>query len=39
VVPIRHDTARLADAHIDIYASCGGPGTFAILGTIFYTVP
>jgi hypothetical protein len=26
-------------AHIDVYASCGGAGTFAVLMTIFYTVP
>jgi hypothetical protein len=25
-------------AHIDVYASCGGAGTFAVLLTIFYTV-
>jgi hypothetical protein len=25
------------NARIDVYASCGGPGTFAILTTIFYT--
>jgi hypothetical protein len=26
-------------AHFDIYASCGGPGTYAALVTIFYTSP
>jgi hypothetical protein len=43
----RSQPARLAltlpqsgdDAHFDVYASFGRPGTFAVLVTIFYTVP
>ncbi len=33
-VPTGGDRSR-----IDVYASCGGQGTFAILATIFYTIP